>query len=107
VAAVNVLEPGYDEIILTAPPSRQLCNSRGCAVHGTLADVIVAYGILTDPGFRMNDRGALWPRSWGCRVPMCRGCWDLTRQVAVEYRPGLVIRDLSMPAAPLAARGKA
>ena len=104
---MNVPEPGYDEIILTAPPSPQLCNSRGCAVHGTLADVTVAYGILTGPGFRINDRGALWPRSWGCRVPMCRGCWDLTRQVAVEYRPGLVIRDLSMPAAPLAARGKA
>jgi len=104
---VNVAEPGYDEIVLTAPPSPQLCNSRSCAVRGMLADVIVVYGILTGPGFRMNDRGALWPRSWGCRVPMCSGCWDLTRQVAVEYRPGLVIRDTRVPAAPLAARGKA
>jgi hypothetical protein len=94
VAAVSIPEPGYDEIVLTTPPGPQPCNSRGCAVHGGLADVIVAYGILTDPGFRMNDRGALWPECWGRRIPMCGGCWDATRPVAVEYRPGLMIRDL-------------
>jgi hypothetical protein len=93
--------PGFDEIILTTPPSPQPCNSRGCAVRRTLANVIVAYRILTDPGFRVNDQAALWPESWGRQVPMCCGCWDVTRQVAVTSRPGLVIRDLRVPAAPV------
>jgi hypothetical protein len=94
VAAVSIPEPGYDEIVLTAPPSPRPCNSRGCAVRGRLADVIVVNRILTDRGFRMNDRNALWPDCWGRRIPIRCGCWDPTRLVAVNYRPGLVIRDL-------------
>jgi hypothetical protein len=103
---VSVPDPGRDEIVLITPGSPRLCNSRGCAVRGRLADVVVAYGILTDPGFRMNDRGALWPESWGRHVPMCHGCWEVIRQVAVTYRPGLVIRDVRVPAASVPEQGR-
>lgn len=101
VAPVTIARPGRDEVILTAPASPRLCNSRACARVGRLAEVIVTYGVLTDPGFRMDDRSALWPESWGRSVPMCAGCWADTRQVAVKYRPGLVIRDHTGPAAML------
>jgi hypothetical protein len=98
---VSVPDPGYDEVVLTASASPHPCNSRGCAVAGTLAAVIVTYGVLADPGASPHDRAALWPESWGHAVPMCAGCWEQTRQVAVKYRPGLVIRDCTgAPAAP-------
>ncbi len=38
-------------------------------------------------------RGALWRESWGQSYPMCATCWDSSRQVAVKYRPGLVVFD--------------
>jgi hypothetical protein len=90
---VTVPDPGYDEVVLASPASSHRCNSRGCAVAGVLAEVIVTYGVLAGPGASPHDRAALWPESWGRSVPMCARCWEQTRQVAVKYRPGLVIRD--------------
>ena len=89
--------PGYDEIILTTPPSPRLCYSRACSRAGRLAQVIVSYGVLADPGASPHSRDALWPESWGGSYPMCAACWDDTRQVAVKYRPRLAI---SSPATP-------
>jgi hypothetical protein len=97
---VTVPHPGYDEIILTAPGDGRLCGSLACTRAGRAADVIVTYGVLADPGFRINDRSALWPECWGVSYPGCADCWKASRQVAVKYRPGLVIRDLSAPATP-------
>ena len=91
--------PGHDEIILTTPDAPQPCNSLACARAGRLAEVIVTYGVLNDPGASPHNRAALWPESWGHSVPMCTGCWEQARQVAVKYRPGLVIRGLTGPAA--------
>ena len=106
---MSVLEPGHDEIILTAPVSGQLCNSRACASAGRVAEVVVTYGVLADRGGWAGDRRALWPESWGRSVPMCAGCWEQTRPLVVEWRPGLVIRDLAgaPAAAPPAAQGQA
>jgi hypothetical protein len=92
--AVSVPEPGYDEIILTAPAGGQLCNSRACASAGRVAEVVVTYGVLADRGGWVGERRAMWPESWGRSVPMCTGCWEQTRPLVVESRPGLVIRDL-------------
>jgi hypothetical protein len=86
-------EPGYDEIVLTAPDSPRPCNSRACARAGKLAEVIVTCGVLNDPGAGYHAGGALWRESWGRPVPMCAACWDSSRQVAVKYRPGLVVID--------------
>jgi hypothetical protein len=92
--------PGYDEIILTAPASVQLCNSLGCARQGRAAGVIVAYGTLEDPGASMYDRASLWPESWGRSFPMCPPCWDQTRQFVATCRPALAIHDHTASAAP-------
>jgi hypothetical protein len=106
---VSVPEPGYDEIIVTAPAGGQLCNSRACASAERLAEVVVTYGVLADPGAGAGDRPALWPESWGRSVPMCTGCWEQTRPFVIERRPGLVIRDfVGAPAAtPSATEGAA
>jgi hypothetical protein len=96
---VTAAASGYDEVILTAPDAARLCNSRGCAEAGTLAEVIVTYGVLNDPAASYHSRGALWRESWGTPVPMCAACWDSSRQVAVRYRPGLVIIDAAGPRA--------
>jgi hypothetical protein len=105
---VTAAEPGYDEVILTAADGARLCNSRGCADAGTLAEVIVTFGVLNDPGAGYHDRRALWRESWGMPVPMCGGCWDSSRQVAVKYRPGLVVIDASgAPAAAKPSGGRA
>jgi hypothetical protein len=91
---VSVPEPGHDEIILTAPVGGQLCNSRACVSAGRVAEVVVTYGVLADRGVWAGDRRALWPESWGRSVPMCAGCWEQTRALVIECRPGLVIRDI-------------
>jgi len=85
---VITARPGIDEIILTTSASPRLCHSRACSRAGRLAQVIVSYGVLAGPGAR-------WPESWGRSCPMCATCWDDTRQVAVKYRPRLVICDIT------------
>jgi hypothetical protein len=49
--------------------------------------------------------------SWHKPVPMCGACWDSSRQVAVKYRPGLVVIDATgdgpAPAAGHSAGGRA
>jgi hypothetical protein len=92
--------PGYDEIVLSTPASPRLCNSRGCARQGRAAEVIVTYGVLNDPGASPHDRAALWPEAWGHAVPICAGCWEQSRQVAVKYRPALAVCDDTASAAP-------
>jgi hypothetical protein len=92
---VAAARPGYDEIIPTTPPSPRLCHSRACSRAGRVAQVIVIYGVLAGPGASPHSRSALWPKSWGRSCPMCATCWDDTRQVAVKYRPRLVIRDIT------------
>ena len=79
--------PGRDEIIVTAPGGRQVCNSREHARLGVLAEVVVTFGAL---GTRWQP-GALWQDCWGRSFPMCGECWDPTRQVAQIARPALVI----------------
>jgi hypothetical protein len=104
---VTTARPGYDEIILTTPDSPRLCNSRACSRAGRLAQVIVSYGVLNDPGTSPHSRDALWPESWGLSCPMCAACRDDTRQVAVKCRPRLVIRDTTRsPATPQPSRGR-
>ena len=86
--------PGHDQIALTAPPARAVCNSREHARLGVLADVMVAFGAL---GEAARDRDAVWPETWGHFYLMCDECWDTTRQVAQHRRPGLVITDTPPP----------
>jgi hypothetical protein len=79
--------PGHDEIIVTAPDARQVCNSRAHARLGVLAEVVVTFGEL----------GACWQPDavfrdcWGRSYPMCQECWQAVREVAQARRPGLVI----------------
>jgi hypothetical protein len=95
---VTVSYPGHDEVILATPDSPRPCNSLGCAQAGRLAEVIVTYGVLNDPGAGYHDRGALWRECWGQSCPLCGTCWEQNRQVAAKYRPGLVVID-NRPAA--------
>ena len=85
--------PGLDEIVVTAPPGRCLCNSREHARLGCLAEVVVTFGQL---GTRWH-RDALWQDSWGRSYPMCRECWDTIRQIAASRRPALVITEAAAP----------
>ncbi len=48
------------------------------------------------PGTRYPD--AIWPDRWHRTYPMCAACWQTTRQVASQRRPGLVIWDTTSPA---------
>jgi len=91
--------PGYDEVVLTAADGARLCNSRGCADAGTLAEVFVTFGTLNDPGAGYHHRGALWRETWHTPVPMCGACWQSARQIAVRYRPRLAVTDAASPAA--------
>ena len=84
--------PGHDEIILTVPEGRCLCNDRQHRNLGTLADVIVTFGQLGVPG---TPRDAFWPEVWGRSCPMCAACWEATRQIAAKTRPHLTITDLT------------
>jgi hypothetical protein len=95
---VSALVPGCDEVVLTAPDDGRLCNSRGCADTGRLAEVIVTYRVLNDPGASLYARGALGRESWHKPVPMCGACWESSQQVAVKSRPGLVVIDMTTPA---------
>jgi hypothetical protein len=80
--------PGRDEITLIPLTGRHLCFALGCRNLDKLAEVIVSFGELgTGPG------EGLWPELWGRRLAMCVRCCDVTRAVAVERRPDLVIRD--------------
>jgi hypothetical protein len=97
---VTTPSPGYDEVILTTPDSARPCNSLACARAGRAAEVIVTYGVLNDPAASYHARAALWRESWHKPVSMCTDCWDSSRQVAIKYRPGLVVRDLTAPATP-------
>jgi hypothetical protein len=79
--------PGHDEIIVTAPDGRQVCNSRGHARVGVLAEVVVTFG---DLGTRWQPN-AVFQDCWGRSYAMCSECWDAARQVAQAHRPALVI----------------
>jgi hypothetical protein len=96
---VTAAVPGYDEVVLAAPDGARLCNSLACSRAGRLAEVIVTFGVLSDPGASYHARGALWRESRGKAVPMCAACWDSCRQVAIRYRPGLAVIDLTRPPA--------
>jgi hypothetical protein len=96
---VTAAAPGYDEIVLSAPDGSRLCNSRGCAEAGRLAEMIVTFGVLSDPCAGYHHRGALWRESWHKAVPGCGACWDSARQVAIRYRPRLAVTGASGPAA--------
>ena len=104
---MSAAAPGRDEIILTPPAGATLCNSLRCARAGQAAQVVATYGILNDPGAGYHDRGALWRESWHQPIPMCPDCWGSSRQVALKYRPGLVVIDARPAAAPPAAGGRA
>lgn len=82
-------QPGHDEITVTAPADHTLCHSLQHARAGCLADVVVTFLEL---GTRWQ-RDALWQDSWGRSFAMCSECWDTTRQVAENARPGLVVTD--------------
>jgi hypothetical protein len=98
---VTAVVPSRDEVILTTPDSPRPCNSLACARAGRLAEVIMTCGVLNDPGAGYHDRGALWRESWHQPIALCPACWDSSRQVALKYRPGLVIIDNRAAAAPL------
>jgi hypothetical protein len=89
---VTAGQPGRDEVILRCPDGG-LCNSLACVRAGRVADVVATFGVLNDPGSGYYSRGALWREMWGRSVPMCAGCWESTRQVALRSRPGLVVTD--------------
>jgi hypothetical protein len=80
--------PGHDQIAVTAPAARTVCNSREHARLGVLADVTVTIGQL---GAATSDKDAVWPETWGHTYPLCSECWEATRQIAQRHRPGLVI----------------
>lgn len=86
--------PDHDEITLTVPQGRCLCNDRAHRNLGTLAEVIVTFGQLGVPG---TPRDAFWPESWGRSYPMCGQCWEPTRQIAAKARPHLVITGPVQP----------
>jgi hypothetical protein len=90
--------PGHDEIVLTDPPGRCLCNSREHARLYCLADLVVTFGQLGTAW----QRDALWQGTWGKSYALCAGCWDAMRVVAQQWRPGLVIRDHRETAPPAA-----
>jgi hypothetical protein len=90
---VTAAEPGRDEIVLTAPDGSRPCHSLACARAGRAAEVIVTYGVLNDPGASLYSRGALWREQWGMSYPLCGACWEQSRQVAIKYRPGLIVTD--------------
>jgi hypothetical protein len=85
--------PGVDEVTVIAAKGRHDCAGLELCRVGKPAEVIVFFGRLgTGPG------DALWPAVWGKSLPMCGGCWDITRTVATARRPQLVIWDRRVPA---------
>jgi hypothetical protein len=85
--------PGYDEIIVAGPGNCTLCSSRGHARLRVLAEVVVTFGEL---GTKWQP-GVLWQEAWGHSFAMCGECWDTTRQIAQNVRPGLVIIQATSP----------
>lgn len=79
---------------MAVPTGRYLCNTREHASLGCLAEVIVTFGEL---GTRWQP-DALWQDTWGRSYPLCRECWDSTRQIAQSHRPGLTITETASPA---------
>jgi hypothetical protein len=79
--------PRHDEIILTAPAARTVCDSRGHARLGVLAGVMVTFGEL---GTHWQP-DAVFQDCWGRSYPMCQECWQAVREVAQARRPHLVI----------------
>jgi len=108
---VSIPRPGHDQIVLTTPRPGLLCNSLACARAGRSAEVIATYGILNDSGASLYSCGALWRECWGRSYPLCGACWEHSRQVAIRYRPALVITgttpDGPAPAAPQPSGGRA
>ena len=108
---MSAAHPGCDEVVLAAPDSGPLCNSLACARAGTLAEVMVTYGVLNDRDASLYARGALWRECWGRSYPLCGACWEHSRQVAAGYRPVRVIIDATQdgpaPAAPQPSGGRA
>jgi len=86
---------GHGEIVVTAPDGRQVCNSRGHARIGVLAEVVVTFGEL---GTRWQA-GAVFQDCWGRSFAMCAECWQAAREVAQARRPALVITDTTRAAA--------
>ena len=82
--------PGRDEITVTAPAGRVVCNTLQHARLGVLADVVVTFGEL---GTEKWHRDSVWPGCWGQSYPLCSECRDITVQVAKGRRSSLVITD--------------
>jgi hypothetical protein len=81
---VSIPSPRRDQVVLTDPGGARLCNSLACTQAGTLAEVIVTYGVLNDPGASLYARGALWRECWSRSYPLYGGCWMQSRQVAIK-----------------------
>jgi hypothetical protein len=96
---VTAARPGHDQVVLTAPDGALLCNSLGCARAGRAADVVVTYGMLNDPVAGYCHPQALWRECWRQSYPLCGACWEQSLQVALKYRPRLVIIDSTGSAA--------
>jgi hypothetical protein len=86
--------PGHDQIIVTGTDGRQVCNSRGHARLGVLAEVVVAFGEL---GTRWQP-GAVFQDCWGQSYALCQECWQAAREVAQARRPALTITSTTTPA---------
>jgi hypothetical protein len=82
--------PGPDEVIVSVPPARHLCNDRGHRNTGRLADVLVTFGVF---GSHLR-RDAFWPEVWGRTYPLCDMCWTQTLAVLQQTRPRLAIREV-------------
>jgi len=86
--------PGHDEIIVAAPDGRTVCQARGHARLGVLAEVVVTFGEL---GTRWQP-DAVFSDCWGGSYAMCAECWQAAREVAQARRPALVITATTAPA---------
>jgi hypothetical protein len=86
--------PGHDQIIVTAPDGRTVCNSRGHARLGVLAEVVVTFGEL---GTKWQP-DAVFQDCWSRSYAMCGECWQAAREVAQARRPALVITGTTTPA---------
>lgn len=64
-----------------------MCNSRGHARLGVLADVVVTFGEL---GTHWH-RDAVFQDCWGRSFALCAESWQAAREVAQSRRPALVI----------------
>ena len=109
---MSIPRPGRDQVMLTAPDRARLCNSLACARAGQVAEVIVTYGLLSEPGSPpYHVHGALSREQWGRSYPMRGARGEQSRRVAARYRPALVIIDTTpdrpAPAAPQPSGGRA